>query len=732
METLGVGILLSYAVSGAGAITSMDSQMKKLFHSTGALAGKLTSLGKSMVAVGAGAVTLAAGVGLIKAGLETASTFADYEYELARVQGLIGATSEEMQIFEDQARSMASVTGTTAAESMRAYYELLSSGLSSAEAVATLEATLKTATIGQMESAESADMLTTAMRAFNLEAEDSMFISDRLVAGSRMSKIHLDEYTQAFGRSGAVMAGLNQSLEGTIALFGLMRTAGLSGSSASMMVKMLGTNLMKISDDNLERLKGMGVEIYNLQGEMRPLVEIFEEIYTAMPDPTGALASGLITEDQVRDYAHGRMRFFGDVFGMRAVAGFLSIKNAQMDVNGEIMNGTEVLSHFMNELETGSEGFTESYFAIMMDTWKQKMLVLKAVWNNVLLSIGEPIINTVSPYLDKLMETATYVSDFLSANPQIASAIGAGLLIGGALLALAGGIVALGGLIGLLAGFAKIIGIVALVVVGIGIAVAFIGAIGYAIYSHWDKFKELMISLGDWLWTKFDFIVYAIVGLGITLWVVVIRPILGFLKTLLPIVLMLVAVVSAIIGAVLIGLDVLWGLIQTIFAFFIALFTWDWEGFDSKMDEIWFTIADEITVLSDLFFDEIGGAILRLAKDLIPEGSLMEGMTEIATSTDPSSVIARNIANPAFMDASNWTSSNAAGKTTIPSDGLYYGHEGEEIVQRGGHSNQGSGSQIANVNFYSYGKENPESFARRAYSELKKLMNNDMEATQYA
>jgi hypothetical protein len=61
-----------------------------------------------------------------------------------------------------------------------------------------------------------------------------------------------------------------------------------------------------------------------------------------------------------------------------------------------------------------------------------------------------------------------------------------------------------------------------------------------------------------------------------------------------------------------------------------------------------------------------------------------------------------------------------------------YAHEDEEIVQRGGRSNNNSGgTSIGAVNFYSYGKEEPEEFAKRTYQAFKRMMSEDREAVAH-
>jgi hypothetical protein len=100
MEQMGIGILLSYSVSGMASITSADRMLGQFVVNAGKANAQLTTLGRSLVRVGAGALTMAAGMAMVNASLDNVRAYADYEESLAFTQGLLGATREEMAAME--------------------------------------------------------------------------------------------------------------------------------------------------------------------------------------------------------------------------------------------------------------------------------------------------------------------------------------------------------------------------------------------------------------------------------------------------------------------------------------------------------------------------------------------------------------------------------------------------------------------------------------------------------
>lgn len=711
--------------------------MRQFVVNAGKANAKLTSLGSALATTAAGAIAMAGGMAMVNASLDNVRAYADYEESLAFTQGLLGATREEMAAMEEQAFSLARTTRYTAGESMDAYYELLSAGLTQQEAMDALETTLKGAVIGHMEASESADMLTTAMRAFQIPAEDSLLIMDKLTMGTRLSKIHFDEYTHAFGTFGGVMAGANQSMEDSIALFGVMRTAGLSASRASMMIKMLGTHLMGMSDANIERVNDLGVAIFDSAGEMRALPDIMRDIFTAMPVPSELIGRTDLEEGDIQEYAQGRLKTFTDIFGMRAVAGLLNVYNAQLELNGQLYEGVDAVDALSAAIG-GATGYTDDYYDLMSNTINEKVRIMQSTIDLIKVQLGQSLAESAAPLMDKVIEGLNYVSEFLQANPEVAKAIGMAVLIGGVLLTVAGAIVALAGLVGLISLAAPVIGGVLEVLGIIAAIVAVVTAASILVMTYWDKIKAVFVAVGEWLWGKFGNMLMAIglllMGVGILLYEGLIKPVWSFFKSvLLPVLLVIGGVSATIIGFILMGLDMIWGLFQTIHAALVALFTWDWDYFKAEFDRIWNTVFDEIAGLADFFVDEMWTAIAELASKLFSwNWSGGSGETFNAAGnldTGPTATLATDVTASGFRTVTGATVSYASGTTQVPRDGYYYLHEGEPVGQRGDKTS--NGFSIGQLNINAYGREEPEDFARRVYNELKACMSEEREATAH-
>ena len=213
------------------------------------------------------------------------------------------------------------------------------------------------------------------------------------------------------------------------------------------------------------------------------------------------------------------------------------------------------------------------------------------------------------------------------------------------------------------------------------------------------------------------------------------KPLWGFFKELLlPVILVVIGIVGVLFGALLMGLDVLWGVVQSIVALVVALLTWDWETFKDQMKEIWSSVAEDVLALGDLFFGTMWSAITGLAAKLFSwewgGQDTQEPTNVVGGFGEAAPPGATNITPTGFTALGGQNISYAAGTTHVPKDGLAYLHEGESVTQRGASTSNG-GFTIGNINLYSYGKEDPESFGERTYRYIMSRMSEEREAVAH-
>ena len=100
-SAMGIGVIISFALRNVNAVTGAQGAMAKLFTTAGNGTQVLSNLGKSLVAVAAAAILVKTGMAGINATMGNIRAYADYETEMAHVQGLLRVSRDEMQVLED-------------------------------------------------------------------------------------------------------------------------------------------------------------------------------------------------------------------------------------------------------------------------------------------------------------------------------------------------------------------------------------------------------------------------------------------------------------------------------------------------------------------------------------------------------------------------------------------------------------------------------------------------------
>ena len=706
-SALGIGVLVSYGVSNVGALMSADRMTKQLTVSTGAAGAQLSALALKMKGVAIAAGVMAAGMALIHATVENVRAYATYQESMLQVQGLLNQTTEGMAEMEAQSFELARATRYTAGEIMDANWELISAGYAQEEVMYLIEAALQAAVIGNMEAKDATDMLTAATKAFNIPVEEASRVVDVLTAGVRYSKIHFEEYSRALGTFGGVAAGLNQDLETTVSLFGLIRTRGLSASRSSMQVKMLYTNLIGMSDANRELMRGLGENgvamIDPVTGEFRDLNLIIGDLLDVLPEVSELLDKDFVTEEDITAYAEGRLSTFTNLLGKRAVAALFNVATAQMTINDVTYYGIEAWNA-MEDAIRDSSGYAQEYYDILMSGLNEQFRVLSSSVQLLKAQLGSALGAAAAPLLTQVIDAVNAVSIFLEKYPQIAAGIGVGIAAAGVIMSIVGAV-------GLIAGLAKLIPDV--IIKAMVTAAATAGWIIFAIIAaivlviiFWDEITGFLSSL----WTNYL----------LPIWNDTIKPLFEFIwarlthiwKVLVkmwPAILTVLKVIGIIILAVIVIAAIIIAFAVAILAVIVAIRVWLFDLFVSFL--LWFgnAIGDAAYWLSTFIpnviakMGEIAGIIaesiksaflaaVNWVKNMMGFGetsSLVAQLQTQAAVAHTSALGGPTTPITALAETSYASAMGHRSGATSVSEGWHYLHDDEEIVQDGGRSNRG-------------------------------------------
>lgn len=245
--------------------------------------------------------------------VDTGMTFTS---SMSNVKALSGATAEEMEALTEKAEEMGKKTSFTASQSADALGYMALAGWNTEEMLDGIDGVLNLAAASSMDLATASDIVTDAMTAFGMSADETNRFVDVLAATSTSSNTTVEMLGQSFKYVGAICGAMGYSIEDAGVALGMMANSGIKAEQAGTSLRSLLTRLSinaGASANSLGALdiltQRLGVSFYDSSGNARDLSDVLVE--------TRAAWAGLNVEEQV-NYAK-------KMAGQEAMTGFLAL-----------------------------------------------------------------------------------------------------------------------------------------------------------------------------------------------------------------------------------------------------------------------------------------------------------------------------------------------------------------------------------------------------------------------
>lgn len=415
-----------------------------------------------------------------------------FESGMLRVEALITRVGDEtqnvageMRQLSETARELGRTTEFTANQASEAMQNFALAGFDTNEILQATENTLSLASAGQVQLAQAADTTATAIRAFNLDADDSGRVADVLTQTFTNSNTTLEQLSQGFKFVAPVAAAAGLTFEETSAALGILSNAGLKASIAGTSLRGIITKLINPSAKAKDIIDELGIEVFDLEGNMLPLVDIVRQFEGNMRDfgievrngegdvrdlndilaevvETGGNAAGVFEtitgldtdtflQDAAADFeaigvhvfdANGTLKSFNQImsdsnvnavtasqamaiFAQRAGPGMLAL----------VSQGADALDSLLTK-NLNSAGRAAEIQAKQMEGLRGSFLLVKSALEGLAIEIGLTFNDSLSESTRRLADFINHITDWVEINPRITSQI---VKMAGALAALGPG-----------------------------------------------------------------------------------------------------------------------------------------------------------------------------------------------------------------------------------------------------------------------------------------------------
>ena len=589
-------------------IIETEEELRRLQQeaaTTSTALAKIDEAGKKIEAFGdsvtsAGKAVMPASMAVAGLGAAAVKTAADFDSSMSKVAAVSGATGDDLDALRDKAREMGAKTKFSASEAADAMNYMAMAGWKTEDMLEGIEGIMNLAAASGEDLATTSDIVTDALTAFGLSAQDSGHFADILAAASSNANTNVSMMGETFKYCAPIAGALGFSAEDTAEAIGLMANAGIKGSQAGTALRTIMNNLtgdIKLSGSALGEVT---IATTNADGSMRDLSDI-------LSDCRGAFAQ--LSESEQAAAAEA-------LVGKNAMSGFLALMNAG---EGDI----EKLSSAIANCDGTAEHMAET----MQDNLAGQLTILKSQLEELAISFGEmlmpairAIVSKIQAFVDKLNHMSEGQRKAILTIGLMVAALGPLLVIIGTVISKVG--VAMQGFVKLASGVKKlgvavkagtgVFGKLGAALGGISapvIAVVAIIAVLIAAFKHlWDtneEFRNAITAIWEGIVSKIQAFCQGIVdrlnalGFDFGSIVDVLKALWdGFCQFLAPIFEAAFNVVSTVLGTV---LDVITGLLDI----FIGLFTGNWSQLWEGIKEVFSGIWEGITSLFENFLNMI-------------------------------------------------------------------------------------------------------------------------------
>lgn len=477
-----------------------------------AVGEKLQEIGDKMTEAGK-TLTTKVTVPLVAGFAAATKTAADFEAEMSKVEAISGANDEEMEKLTKKAREMGATTKFTATEAGQAFEYMAMAGWKSEDMLAGIEGIMDLAAASGEDLASVSDIVTDALTAFGLTAEDTNHFVDVLAAASSNSNTNVALMGETFKYVAPVAGALGYTVDDTAVAIGLLANAGIKGSQAGTSLRTILTNLVKPSEQTANVMNELGISLEDGQGNMLSFRQVMDQLRksfanTKIPQDqlTQSLAAldaqledGTITESQYQieterlmERAYGaegalKAQAAAAIGGQRGMSSLLAIVNAAPEDYDQLTAAID-----------GASGAAGSMAATMQDNLAGRLTELKSQLQELMIQIGERLTPIIEKVIEWVKEAINWLDNLDEDQKDLIVTIGLVVAAIGPVLVIVGTVIKVLGTLSSAIGF---------LASPIGIAIAAIAALvagGVALYKNWDTVKAKATELWQSLRDKFE------------------------------------------------------------------------------------------------------------------------------------------------------------------------------------------------------------------------------------
>ena len=320
----------------------------------------------------------------------------ELEAQMSTVKAISNATTEDMTRLTDMAKHMGATTQFTAVEAGKALEYMAMAGWKTDQMLGGLPGIMNLAAASGEDLGQVSDIVTDALTAFNMTADQSGRFADVLAQASSNANTNVSMMGATFQKVAPVAGTLGYSVEDMSLGIGLMANASVKAETAGTSLKTALANMAKPTKQMKAYMDKYGISLTNADGSMKTFREVIDNLRSSL----GGLSK---TEKTAAATA---------IFGKESFAGMLAIVNAS---DADFKKVSDAVNN--------AAGAAERMAAIKLDNLEGDVTLLKSATDGLQTAIGDALLPTFRAGTQQLTKFVSNLTEFINANPELVRTI---------------------------------------------------------------------------------------------------------------------------------------------------------------------------------------------------------------------------------------------------------------------------------------------------------------------